>query len=80
MHYLNTTCPPNHHHNSFMATGALGHIHVHFTFYWHSRQLKSVQVTNKVTSIMWNNNVGSRNTQSAQIPPNYNNHNILALS
>ena len=35
-----------------MATGALGHIHVHFTFYWHSRQLKSVQVTNKATSII----------------------------
>ena len=53
MRYLNTTCPlDHHHHNSFMATGALGHIHVHFTFYWHSRQLKSVQVTNKATSII----------------------------
>ena len=23
-YYLNTTCPPGHHHNGFMATGILG--------------------------------------------------------
>ena len=25
MHYLDTTCPPSHHQNSRIATGALGH-------------------------------------------------------
>ena len=28
LHYLSKTCPPGHCHNSFMATGALGHIHI----------------------------------------------------
>ena len=27
MYYLNTKCSPGHHHNGFMATGALGHTH-----------------------------------------------------
>ena len=27
MYYRNTKCSPGHHHNGFMATGALGHIH-----------------------------------------------------
>ena len=28
LHYLSKTCPPGHCHNSFMTTGALGHIHI----------------------------------------------------
>ena len=30
MHCLNTTCPPGHHYNGFMAAGAFGNTHVGF--------------------------------------------------
>ena len=31
--YIDTTCPPGHHHDGFMATGALGHTSVHLSKY-----------------------------------------------
>ena len=50
------TCPPGHCHNSFMATGALGHTHVRLDVVGF-QDSKKAQVNTTATSIIIDTNI-----------------------